>query len=67
MTLKQTDNHFQAARALTILALMFQFFGVCIAIIGLDCTTVAMDQPRTKARAVSRLDFETKNISVLRF
>lgn len=42
----------QAARALTIISLLFQFFAVCVAIVGLDCTTVAMDQPRTKARAI---------------
>jgi len=42
----------QAARALTIISLIFNLVGICTSIIGLDCTTVAADQPRTKHRCI---------------
>jgi len=42
----------QAARALTIIALFFQLSAIAISFIGLDCTTVAMDQPKLKARCI---------------
>ena len=44
---------FQAARALTIISLFFNLIGMCASIVGLDCTTVAADQPGTKHKCVS--------------
>ena len=38
---------------MTIIALFFQLSAIAISFIGLDCTTVAMDQPKLKARCVS--------------
>jgi len=42
----------QAARALTILAILFFTIGIGVSFIGLDCTTVSMDQPKVKARCI---------------
>lgn len=42
----------QGARALTIIAMMFSVFSCLSAIVGLDCTTVAMDQPGVKQKCM---------------
>lgn len=42
----------QAARALTIISLFFNLIGMCASIVGLDCTTVAADQPGTKHKCI---------------
>lgn len=42
----------QAARALTIIGILFNIIGTLSAVVGLDCTTIAADQPSSKYRCI---------------